>query len=153
MIVDRLTKSAHFLAVRMTFTLERFCRLYIRDIVRLHEVPVSIASDRDPRFTTHFWRSFQKAMGTRLTMSTTFHPQTDGQLKRTTQVLEDMLRACFLDHKGSWEELLTLVEFAYNNSYQASIQTWHHMRHYMGGPADHRYVGPRWERAPSLVLI
>ena len=73
-IVDRLKKSAHFLAVRMTFTLERFCRLYIREIVRLHGVPVSIVSDRDPRFTAHCGKSFQKAMGTRLTMSTTFHP-------------------------------------------------------------------------------
>ena len=70
----------------------------------------------------HFWKSFQKATGTRLTMSTAFHPQTDGQSKRTIQVLEDMLRACILDHKGSWEEHLPLVEFAYNNSYQASIQ-------------------------------
>ena len=70
----------------------------------------------------HFWKSFQKAMGTRLTMSTAFHPQTDGQSERTIQVLEDMLRACVLDHKGSWEEHLPLVEFAYNNSYQASIQ-------------------------------
>ena len=121
-IVDRLTKSAHFLVVRMTFALERFCRLYIREIVRLHGVPVSIVSDKDPRFTVHFWKSFQKAMGTRLTMSTTFHPQTDGQSKRTIQVLEDMLRACVLDHKGSWEDYLPLVEFAYNNSYQASIQ-------------------------------
>ena len=77
-IVDRFTKSAHFLVVRMTFTFERFYRLYIREIVWLHGVPVSIVSNRDPRFTTHFWRSFQKAMGTRLTMSTTFHPQTDG---------------------------------------------------------------------------
>ena len=79
-------------------------------------------SDRDPRFTAHFWKSFQKAMGTRLTMSTTFHPQTDGQSKRTIQVLEDMLRACVLDHKGSLEEHFPLVEFAYNNSYQASIR-------------------------------
>ena len=121
-IVDQLTKSAHFLAVRMTFALERFFRLYIREIVRLHGVLVSIVSDRDPRFTTHFWKSFQKAMGTRLTMSTTFHPQTDGQSERTIPVLEDMLRACFLDHKGCWEEHLPLVKFAYNNSYQASIQ-------------------------------
>ena len=121
-VVDQLTKSAHFLAVRMTFTLERFCRLYIREIVRLHGVPVSIVSDRDPRFTAHFWKSFQKAMGTWLTMSTTFHPQTDGQSERTIQVLEDMLRACVLDHKGSLEEHFPLVEFAYNNSYQASIQ-------------------------------
>ena len=73
-IVDRLTKSAHFLAVCMAFTLEEFCRLYIREIVRLHRVSFSIVSDMDPRFTTHFWKSFQKAMGTQLTMSTTFHP-------------------------------------------------------------------------------
>ena len=90
-IVDRLTKSTHFLAVRMTFTLEEFCRLYIREIVRLHRVSVSIVSDRDPRFTAHFWKSFQKAMGTQLSMSTAFHPQTDGQSERTIQILEDML--------------------------------------------------------------
>ena len=105
-IVDRLTKSTHFLAVRMTFTLEEFCRLHIREIVRLHGVPVSIVSHKDPRFMTHFWKSFQKAMGTQLMMSTAFHPQTDGQLERTIQVLEDMLRACVLDFKGSWEEHL-----------------------------------------------
>ena len=121
MIVDRLTKLTHFLAVRMTFTLERLCRLYIREVVRLHGVLVSIVSDRDPRFTAHFWKSFEKVMGTRLTMSTTFHPQTDGQSERTIKVLEDMLRACVLDHKGSWEEHFPLVEFSYNNSYQASI--------------------------------
>ena len=120
--MDRLTKSAHFLAVLMTFSLERFCWLYIHEIVRLHGVPISIVSDRDPRFMAHFWKSFQKAMGTRLTMSTTFHPKPDGQSERTIQVLDDMLRACILDHKGSWEEHLPLVEFAYNNSYQASIQ-------------------------------
>ena len=96
--------------------------IYIREIVRLHGVPVSIVSNRDPRFTTHFWKSFQKAMGTRLIMSTAFHPQMNGQLERNIQVLEDMLRACVLDHKGSWEEHLPLVKFAYNNSYQASIQ-------------------------------
>ena len=140
MIVDRLTKLAHFLAMLMTFALERFCRLYIREIVGLHGVPVSIVSDKDPRFTAHFWKSFQKAMGTRLTMSTTFHPQTDGQSERIIRVLEDRLRACVLDHKGSWEEHFPLVEFAYNNSYQASIQ----MAPYcMGGHVDHRYVGPR----------
>ena len=72
-IVDRLTKSAHFLVVRMTFTLEEFCWLYIREIVRLHGVSVSIVSDRDPRFMVHFYKSFQKAMGTRLMMSTAFH--------------------------------------------------------------------------------
>ena len=100
-IVEWLMKSVHFLTVWMTFIMERFCRLYIREIVRLHGLPVSIVSDRDPRFTTHFWKSFQKAMGTQLTMSTAFHPHTDGQSERTIQVLEDMLRACILDHKGS----------------------------------------------------
>ena len=121
-IVDRLTKSAHFLVVRMTFTMKRFCWLYIREIVRLHGVLVFIVSNRDPRFTAYFWKSFQKAMATRMTMSIAFHPQIDGQSERTIQVLEDMLRACVLDHKGSWEEHLPLVEFAYNNNYQASIQ-------------------------------
>ena len=116
-IVDRLTKSTHFLAVRMTFTLKEFYRLYIREIVRLHGVPVSIVSDRDPRFTTHFWESFQRAKGTWLMMSTSFHPQTDGQSERTIQILEDMLRACVLDLKGSWEKHLPLVEFSHNNSY------------------------------------
>ena len=121
-IVDRLTKVTHFLMVWMTFTLEEFYRLYIREIVRLHGVPVSIVSDRDPRFTTHFWKSFQKAIGTQLTMTTAFHPQTNGQSEGTIQILEDMLRACVLDLKGSWEEHLPLVEFTYNISYQTSIQ-------------------------------
>ena len=82
-IVDRLTKSAHFLAVWMTFTLEEFCQVYIREIIRLHGVSVSIVSYRGPRFLAHFWKSFQKAMGTQLMMSTAFHPQTYGQSEMT----------------------------------------------------------------------
>ena len=121
-IVGRLTKSTHFLTVQMTFTLEEFCRLYIREIVRLHGLPVSIVLDRDPRFMAHFWESFQRAMGTWLMMRRTFHAQTDGQSERTIQTLEDMLHACVLDLKDSWEEHLPLVEFTYNNSYKASIQ-------------------------------
>ena len=121
-IVDRLTKSAHFLAVQMTFTLEEFWRLYIWEIVRLHRVLVSIVSNWDPRFTAHFWKSFQRSMGTQLMMSTIFHPHTDGQSEEDHPELENMLRACVLDLKGSWEEHLPLVEFTYNNSYQASIQ-------------------------------
>ena len=153
-IMDRLMKSVHFLAVRMTFTLERFFRLYIREIVRLHGVPVSRVSDRDPRFTAHFWNSFQKTMGTRLTMSTTFHPQTNGQSERIVQVLEDMLQACVLDHKGSWEEHLPLVEFAYNNSYQANI----HMAPYealygrpCGSPLCWTEVGESSITGPDLI--
>ena len=121
-IVDRLTKLTHFLAMQMTFTLEEFCKLYIREIVRLHRVLVSIVSDGDPWFTAQFKKSFQKAMGTQLSMSTAFHPQTNGQSERTIQILEDMLRACVMDLKRSLEEHLPLVEFVYNNNYQASIQ-------------------------------
>ena len=120
-IVDRLTKSAHFLAMRMTFTLKEFCRLCIREIVRLHGVPVSIVLVQDPRFMAYFWKSFQRAMGTQLMMSTAFHPQMDDQSEMTIQILENMLWACVLDLKGSWEHL-PLVEFAHNNSYQVSIQ-------------------------------
>ena len=82
-IVDRLTKSTHFLVVRMTFTLEEFCKLYIREIVRLHGVLVSIVLVRDPRFTAQFYKSLQRAMGTQLRMSTAFHPQTDDLSERT----------------------------------------------------------------------
>ncbi|XP_071939216.1 uncharacterized protein [Coffea arabica] len=110
-IVDRLTKSAHFLPVNMSYSLEKLAKLYTEEIMRLHGIPVSIVSDRDPRF-----------VGTKLKLSTAYHPQTDGQSERTIQTLEDMLRFCILDFGGSWSQYMTLAEFAYNNSYQASIQ-------------------------------
>ena len=121
-IVDRLTKSAHFLPVNVGDSLEKLSQLYVDEIVRLHGVPVSIVSDRDPRFTSRFWPSLQTDLGTRLHFSTTFHPQTDGQSERTIQTLEDMLRACVMEFKGSWDTHLALMEFAYNNSYEASIE-------------------------------
>ena len=121
-IVDRLTRSAHFLAIRVDFSLERLARLYINEIVRFHGALASIVSDRDRRFVSQFWESVHKAMGTNLKFSITFHPQTDGLSERTIQTLEDMLRACVIDFKGSWDEHLPLVEFTYNNSYQASIK-------------------------------
>ena len=95
--------------------------MYVDEIVKLHGVPVSIVSDQDPRFTSRFWPKLQKALGTSLHFSTAFHPQTNGQSERTIQTLEDMLRACVLEFKGSWVKYLSLVEFAYNNNYQASI--------------------------------
>ncbi|XP_059669234.1 uncharacterized protein LOC132314377 [Cornus florida] len=107
-IVDRLTKSAHFLPIRATDTVKELCKIYIRDIVKLHGVPVSIVSDRDPRFSSRFWSSFQAAFGIPLSLSTAFHPQTDGQSERVIQVLEDMLRACVLDFRGSWEDHIPL---------------------------------------------
>ena len=120
-IVDQLTKSAHFLPVNVEDSLEKLAQLYVDEIVRIHGVPVSIVSDRDPRFISRFWPSLQTTLGTRLHFSTTFHPQTDGQSERTIQTLEDMLRACVMEFKGSWDTHLALMEFAYNNSYLASI--------------------------------
>ncbi|KAL0546561.1 hypothetical protein IC582_016472 [Cucumis melo] len=120
-VVDRLTKSAHFVPGKSTYTASKWAQLYMSEIVRLHGVPVSIVSDRDARFTSKFWRGLQTAMGTRLDFSTAFHPQTDGQTERLNQVLEDMLRACALEFPGSWDSHLHLMEFAYNNSYQATI--------------------------------
>ena len=116
-IVDRLTKSAHFIPVRTDFSLQKLAKLYVAEIVRLYGVLVSIISDRDPRFTSRFWQRLHEALGTRLNFSTAFHPQTDGQSKRVIQILEDMLRECVLDFRGSWEDYLPLAEFAYNNSY------------------------------------
>ncbi|KAD3640528.1 hypothetical protein E3N88_29751 [Mikania micrantha] len=120
-IVDRLTKSAHFLPIRETYTSERFSELFVKEIVTRHGVPVSIVSDRDTRFTSRFWKQFHDAMGTRLNISIAYHPQTDGQSERTIQTLEDMLRACIIDFGGSWDDHLPLMEFSYNNSYHSSI--------------------------------
>ncbi|GJV38501.1 putative reverse transcriptase domain-containing protein [Tanacetum coccineum] len=121
-IVDRLTKSAHFLPMRETDPMEKFMKLYIKDVVTRHGVPVSIISDRDGRLMSLFWKALHKALGTRLDMSTAYHPQIDGQSKRTIQTLEDMLRTCVLDFGKSWDGHLPLVEFSYNNSYHTSIK-------------------------------
>ncbi|GJX53872.1 putative reverse transcriptase domain-containing protein [Tanacetum coccineum] len=117
-IIDRLTKSAHFLPMREDDSMEKLTRQYLKEVVSRHGVPVSIISDRDSRFTSHFWQSLQKALGTQLDMSTAYHPQS----KRTIQTLEDMLRACVLDFRKGWDKHLPLVEFSYNNSYHTSIK-------------------------------
>ena len=120
-VVDRLTKSAHFIPIQESISAERLADIYVREIVARHGVPVSVVSDRDVRFTSRFWKRFHDEMGTRLHFSTAFHPQTDGQSERTIQTLEDMLRACVLDFGGCWDTYLPLAEFSYNNSYHASI--------------------------------
>ncbi|GJX54118.1 putative reverse transcriptase domain-containing protein [Tanacetum coccineum] len=121
-IVDRLTKSAHFLPMRETDPMEKLMKLYMKEVVTRHGVPVSIISDRDGRFTSLFWQALHKALGTRLDISTAYHPETDGQSERTIQTLEDMLRACVLDFGKNWDRHLPLVEFSYNNSYHTSIK-------------------------------
>ena len=121
-VVDRLTKSAHFLLVRTDYLLDKLAELYIKEIARLHGIPISIILDRDPRFTSRFWGKLQEALGTRLNFITMFHPHTDGQSKRVIQILEDMLRSCVIDYEGSWDRRIPLVEFVYNNSFQLSIR-------------------------------
>ena len=98
-IVDRLTKSEHFLPIKVMYSLEQLANLYMKEIMKLHGVPMSIILDRDSRFTSTFWRSVQRVMGTKLKFSTAFHPQIDGQTERTIQTLEDMLHACVMEFK------------------------------------------------------
>ncbi|GJX72924.1 reverse transcriptase domain-containing protein [Tanacetum coccineum] len=121
-IVDRLTKSAHFIPMNEKYKMEKLTRLYLKEIVCRHGVPVSIISDRDPRFASRFWRSLQKSLGTNLDMSTAYHPETDGQSERTIQTLEDMLRACVIDLGSGWDKHLPLAKPSYNISYHTSIK-------------------------------
>ena len=122
MIVDRLTKSAHFLPFRKDMGFSDMSRLFVREVTWLHGPPVSIVFYRESRFVSAFWQSFQNSMGTRLQFSTAYHPQTDGQSERTIQTLEDLLRASVMDFGREWDEHLALYEFAYNNSYHSSIE-------------------------------
>nr|GEW08765.1 hypothetical protein [Tanacetum cinerariifolium] len=108
-IMDRLTKSAYFLRTRVDYKRDRLARLYLNEIVGMHDVPISVISDHDSRFTSRFCQSMQKALGTRLDMSTAYHPQTDGQSEHTIQNLEDMLRACVLEF-GKCHSLIMWVE-------------------------------------------
>ncbi|GJW14571.1 putative reverse transcriptase domain-containing protein [Tanacetum coccineum] len=116
-----MTKSAHFLAIREDYKMERFAKLYINEIVSRHGMPVSIISDRDSCFTSLFWQSLQKALEIQLDMSIAYHPHTDGQSERTIHTLEDMLRACAINFGGNWDAHLPLVELSYNNNYHSSV--------------------------------
>ena len=120
-IVDRLTKVAHFIPVRTCYGGDKLVQLYIDNIVKLHGVLSRIISDRGTQFTSKFWKSLYKSMGTKLDFSSAYHPQTDGQTERVNQIMEDMLRACVLTYGKDWEQSLPYAEFSYNNSYQASL--------------------------------
>ncbi|GJZ34374.1 putative reverse transcriptase domain-containing protein [Tanacetum coccineum] len=108
--------------MRETDSTEKLARMYLKEVVTRHGIPILIICDRDPRFTLNLWRSLQKALSTSLDMSTAYHSQTDGQSERTIQTLEDMLRACVIDFGNGWVRHLPLVDFSYNNSYHASIK-------------------------------
>ncbi|TYG51349.1 hypothetical protein ES288_D10G251200v1 [Gossypium darwinii] len=116
-ILCRLTKSAHFISVWTDYSLQKLAKLYISNIVRLHGVPISIISNRDPHFTSQFWKKLHEALSLRLDFNTAFHSQTDGQLERVIQILEDMLQSCVITFRRSWEDFLPLAEFTYNNNF------------------------------------
>ncbi|GJU55745.1 putative reverse transcriptase domain-containing protein [Tanacetum coccineum] len=108
-IIDRLTKSTHFIPTQETDSLVTLTRLYIKEIFSQHGVPISIISDHDSHFTSRFWQSLQSALGTQLDMSMAYHPETDRQSERTIQTLEDMLQACIIDFGKEWEKYLPLA--------------------------------------------
>lgn len=121
-VVDTLTKDAHFIPVKSTFGIAQVTNLFLKEVVRIHRVPKMIVLDRDAKFTTDFWKGIFGGMGTKLNFSTAYHPQADGQTEITNQILEDMLRMYVMDRPSKWEDYLHLAEFAYNNNYQSSIR-------------------------------
>jgi hypothetical protein len=121
-IVDRLTKVAHFIPVKTTYSGAKLVELCMSRIVCLHGVPKKIMSDRGSQFTSKFWEKLHESMDSKLNFSSAYHLQTDGQTERTNQILEDMLRAGALKYEKSWDKSLPYTEFSYNNGYQASIE-------------------------------
>jgi hypothetical protein len=121
-IIERLTKTAHFFPVHTTYSAKKYAEVYLDQIVWLHGVPRTIISDRGAQFIACFCEQLQYALGTKLIRCSGYHPQTDGQTERVNQILEDMLRACIIHYGASWDKCLALAEFSYNNSYQSSLQ-------------------------------
>jgi hypothetical protein len=121
-IVDRLTKSAHFIPVNTNYTVQKYAEIYVACVLCLHGVPKTIISDRGSQFVACFWEQLHASLETHLIHSSAYHPQTDGQTERVNQILEDMLRACVMEYPGSWDKNLSLAEFSYNNSYQESLK-------------------------------
>ena len=119
-VVDLLTKSARFIPIKSAYSSEDYARIFLDEIVCFHGIPLSIIPYRGIQFTYRFWRSFQKGLGTKVKLITTFQPQVDNLVVCTIQTLEDMFRACIIDFKGNRNKYLPLVEFAYNNSYRSS---------------------------------
>ena len=111
-----MTKSAYFYLVKITYQTKDYAKLYLQEVARLHGITVSVITDRGAQFTAQFQKSFNKGLGSKVNLSTTFHPQIDKQAELTIQTLEDMLRACVIDLKGNWDDHLHLIEFSYDDS-------------------------------------
>jgi transposase InsO family protein len=121
-IVDRLTKSAHFIPVATTYKVRQYAELCISHVVRYHGIPKTIISDRGSVFAARFWEQLHECLGTHLIRTSAYHPQTDGHTERINQIIEDMLRAGVLTDGPKWDKHLPLAEFSYNNIYQESIK-------------------------------
>jgi IS30 family transposase len=121
-IVERLTKTAHFIVVHTTYSVQQYEEIYMEQIVLLHGIPKTITFDRGTQFLARFWEQLHECLGTKLIRSSSYHPQTDGQTERINQILEDMLRASILHFDKSWDKCLSLAEFSYNNNYQTSLK-------------------------------
>eukprot|EP00253_Pinus_taeda_P027707 PITA_27707 len=150
-VVDKLSKSAHFIPVQSTYRAAQIANIFMQNIFRLHGLPKTIVSDCDVKFTSTFWKTLFEGLGTQLNFSTAYHPQTDGQTEPVNQVVGDMLRSYVMQQPNRWEEYLHLVEFAYNNGYHASLQMSPfeviygrkcHTPSSWGGPEDKLMLGP-----------
>jgi transposase InsO family protein len=148
-IVDKLTKSAHFIPIRDTYDVTDVARVFVSEVICLHGIPKKIISNRDSIFTSRFWTSLQSALGTQLNLSTAYHTETDGKTERVNQVMEDMLRMYVMDNQTHWQKYLPLVEFTYNNSFHSSIGM---------PPYETLYGRPcrtplSWERLEDRVIV
>jgi transposase InsO family protein len=154
-IVDRLIRSAHFIPVNTKYRAKKYAEIYIARVLCLHGVPKTTLSDRGSQFVARFWEQLHLSLETHLIHSLAYHPQTDGQIERVNQILEDMLRACVMEYTGSWDKNLPWAEFSYNNNYQESLK-WHHSRHLMDDNAASCSIGSSQERklylAQTLLL-
>jgi hypothetical protein len=121
-VLDKLSKSAHFIPIKSTCKAIDITQVFMKEIFRLHGMPKEIVSGRDMKFTSNFWKSLMVGLETKLLFSTTYHPQTDRQIERVNQILEDMLSMHVMHQPKKWEDYLPLVEFTYNNGYQASLK-------------------------------
>jgi hypothetical protein len=150
-VVDKLTKAAHFIPLKTTHRVADVVDIFLKEVARLHGIPKTIVSDRDPKFTLNFWKGLLTGFRTNLNFSIAYHPESDGQTERVNRVIEDMLRMYVMDKPSRWEDYLHLVEFAYNNGYHASLKMSPFKALYgrkcntpvsWDNPADRAVVGP-----------
>jgi hypothetical protein len=149
-IIDRLTKIAHFLLGKVKYIVATYAKIYIARILSLHGIPKTIVSDHGPQFVSKFWEELYKSLGTKLLHSLAYHPQTSGQTERVNQILEDMLRACVLEFPPKWDDCLPLTEFSYQESIKmAPFEALYGRR--CRTPLNWSEPGERWFFRPDIL--